>query len=107
MNSLEGAHCRPQYAIAFKEGASKPPPSHFDLVGQGDFLLARQQWNFADLCQVQAYGIASPRFFFIWLAWLGPRIVGLFMRPRVRSGVKFPFVGQRTSRNERGLGRAV
>ena len=48
--------------VAFQQLISKSAASDFDLLGQRDFLLTREQWDFTHLRQVHANGIVRPRF---------------------------------------------
>ena len=47
--------------VAFQQLAAEPGPRDLDLLGQGDFLLPREQRDLAHLRQIHAHRVVRPR----------------------------------------------
>ncbi len=59
VNALEGIDDLAQRSVAFEDFAAEALAGDFDLLGQGDFLLALEQGDLAHLRQVHAHRIVD------------------------------------------------
>src|SRR5205807_818445 len=62
VDAFQHLHGSLNYVVATQQFAAKTGPRDLDLFGQGDFLLPREQRNFAHLGQVHADWVVGPRF---------------------------------------------
>ena len=62
MNALQNLDRDLNHVVAFQQLAAELGPRDFDLLGQGDFLLPREQRDFAHLRQIHPHRIVRPTF---------------------------------------------
>ncbi len=62
VDPAEHPHRLLHHVVAFEQLAAELRPGDLDLLGQGDFLLPREQRDFAHLRQVHPHRVVRPRF---------------------------------------------
>ncbi len=62
VHALEDLHSDLDYVVAFEQLATELGPRHLDLFRQGNFLLPREQRDFAHLRQIHPHRIIRPAF---------------------------------------------
>ena len=80
VDALQDLYRDPHHIVAGQQLAAEAGPRDLDLLGQRDFLLAREQWDFAHLRQVHAHRIVRPA---LAVVVGGQELVGLAFQIKV------------------------